>query len=110
MIQLEVEEGILRRSLVEKGFRNASRNGTIFADLKEDFFKMLNAKILAIIAINWALGLVIAGQMPASVGPASKRPAISNFMPLSQVKEGMRGKARTVFRGSDPDQCQHSDR
>ena len=43
--------------------------------------------------------------MPAvSASSAGKSAASTAFMPLSEVKEGMRGTARTVFRGTEPEE------
>jgi len=48
-------------------------------------------QILALITILIVSGLAISAQAP------------NQIMPLSEVKEGMRGTARTVFRGSEPE-------
>jgi len=43
------------------------------------------------------------GQIPAAVSSSSASSATSRFMPLTEIKEGMRGTAKTVFRGSTPE-------
>ena len=43
-------------------------------------------------------------QSAAANGGAASDKASAAYMPLSEVKEGMRGKARTVFRGSEPEE------
>ena len=56
-----------------------------------------------------ALTLIYSGiyaqtASPAAViGPSSGKAAIP-FFPLSELKEGMKGTARTVFRGSEPEE------
>lgn len=63
---------------------------------------MLKPRNLLIIAIFSVFSLNLAAQMPASTtgDPGRVR---AGFMPLSEVKEGMQGTARTVFRGSEPE-------
>lgn len=52
-----------------------------------------------------AFGTGISGQTPAvSTGNSGSSPASANFLRLSDVKEGMRGTAKTVFRGSVPEE------
>jgi hypothetical protein len=99
--------GILKRSLKGKGFGNASQNGTIIGSHAGKFFKMLNPRILFLIAINWTFSLILAAQVPTpgTASPAAGTGA-SGFLPLSLVKEGMRGTARTVFRGSEAEEFQ----
>ena len=43
------------------------------------------------------------GQIPTAVSSSSASSATSRFMPLTEIKEGMRGTAKTVFRGSTPE-------
>ena len=66
---------------------------------------MFKPKLLALIAIISSLALNLVAQAPiarSTGGPASgKTPA---FMPLSEIKEGMKGTARTVFNGSEPEE------
>jgi len=64
---------------------------------------MLTLKILILIALISALSLSVFAQTAAhSVSIADK--GTSSFMALSQLKEGMRGTARTVFRGSEAEE------
>ncbi len=49
----------------------------------------------------FALAFLILTVCLNSFGQAAKS---QPFLPLSQVKEGMRGTARTVFRGSKPEE------
>ena len=66
---------------------------------------MFKPKLLAVIAIISSLALSHAAQAPAlrsnGSAPSGKSSA---FMPLSEIKEGMRGTARTVFNGSEPEE------
>jgi len=59
---------------------------------------------IAIIAVLSASGAVFS-QSVAGI-PAAGMPASSGnpFMPLSEVREGMRGTARTVFKGTEPEE------
>src|SRR4029434_5149918 len=68
------------------------------------FFKMLNLRILAIIAVISAFSLGLCAQAPTAYGTSSKSEAPAHFYPLAQLKEGMQGKARTVFRGSEAEE------
>jgi len=43
-------------------------------------------------------------QKPATVTVSSSGPNASKFLPVSEVREGMRGIAKTVFRGSTPEE------
>ncbi|HEX6126242.1 MAG TPA: hypothetical protein VFZ23_12785 [Pyrinomonadaceae bacterium] len=65
---------------------------------------MLNPKFLVLITIAWALVIDLAAQIPGSVGGSSAVATRNAFMPLSQLHEGMRGRARTVFRGSEAEE------
>src|SRR5687767_8325270 len=38
------------------------------------------------------------------IGSAASSSTNGSFMPLSEVREGMRGTARTVFRGTEPEE------
>jgi hypothetical protein len=65
---------------------------------------MLNPKILVLTAVISLVSSSFFGQAPVSYkagGSGVSRPA---FMPLSELKEGMRGTARTVFRGSEAEE------
>lgn len=66
----------------------------------------MKTKIFVTIALISTLCLTTFGQTPAKFDPtdsAIKNPAL-NLMPLSEVKEGMRGIAKTVFRGTVPEE------
>jgi hypothetical protein len=65
---------------------------------------MFNPKFLVFIAIIWAFGPIISAQQPIARVNVPSDTRGSNFLPLSEVKEGMRGTARTVFRGSEPEE------
>ena len=67
------------------------------------FLKMFNLKFLALIVVLSVLSLDTSAQTPASHSGASRETRSPHFLPLTQVKEGMRGTARTVFRGSEPE-------
>ncbi|MEP6703741.1 MAG: hypothetical protein ABJB34_02940, partial [Acidobacteriota bacterium] len=56
----------------------------------------------ALILVFIALSLNIFAQAPAVHGGASGESGSAAFFPLSQLKEGMKGRARTVFHGSEP--------
>lgn len=65
---------------------------------------MHNLKFLALVSIFWAFSSIGAAQQPAvKVGLKADTPR-SVFFPLSELKEGMRGTARTVFRGSEAEE------
>ena len=68
------------------------------------FLKMLNRKFLAIIGIISAFSLSISAQTAASSSAAGNEGTSAKFFPLSNLKEGMRGTARTVFRGSEAEE------
>jgi hypothetical protein len=59
------------------------------------------------IFLHFAIFTVIAASTGV-VGQTSAASAVSNannaFLPLSEVREGMRGTARTVFRGTEPEE------
>lgn len=56
--------------------------------------------LAALSVILTALGLV-SGQQ---VGSAATLASNNSFMPLSEVREGMKGTSRTVFRGTEPEE------
>ena len=64
---------------------------------------MLNPKFSVFIALILALSLSVFAQTPAAHNGSSREITSPNFFPLSQLREGMQGKARTVFRGSEPE-------
>ncbi len=66
---------------------------------------MYNGKIITSLTVLLFLACVISGQSIAtnhSAGPGASGHA--GFMPVSAVREGMRGVARTVFRGTEPEE------
>ncbi|HMQ02312.1 MAG TPA: SpoIVB peptidase S55 domain-containing protein [Pyrinomonadaceae bacterium] len=66
---------------------------------------MYNVKILAISTLLLAVAASAIGQSVAPNHSAGGgKPASVQFLPVSSVKEGMRGIARTVFRGSEPEE------
>ena len=66
---------------------------------------MFKPKLLAVISIISSFALNLAAQGPALRTTAATASAkTSGFMPLSEIKEGMRGTARTVFNGSEPEE------
>src|SRR5688572_22071143 len=66
---------------------------------------MNNARFIALFAIITILSASAAAQLRAkNAGPGRAETAKSKFLPLSQVKEGMRGTARTVFKGTEPEE------
>nr|MBA2737999.1 hypothetical protein [Pyrinomonadaceae bacterium] len=68
----------------------------------------MKAKFFVSLLIISAFCLNIFGQTQAksdSKTVSIKTPAVQ-FFPLSELKEGMRGTARTVFRGSEPEEFQ----
>ncbi len=64
----------------------------------------MKAKILIIFSLILAFGLNVFGQTIAKNQPntPSTKPSNLNILPLSEVKEGMKGVARTVFSGNVP--------
>ena len=68
----------------------------------------MRAKFFASLLIISAFCLNAFGQTQAKNDSKTvniKTPAVQ-FFPLSELKEGMRGTARTVFRGSEPEEFQ----
>lgn len=67
---------------------------------------MINAEFAAILILTLSSLTAVTGQRVAtstqSSGSGSAR--AQQFLPLVEVKEGMRGTARTVFRGSEPEE------
>lgn len=66
----------------------------------------MKAKILITLSLILTVGLSVFGQTLAKNDRNVTTPASPslNILPLAEVKEGMRGNARTVFRGSAPDE------
>ncbi len=60
---------------------------------------MINAKFFAFFVISLALCTGGFAQMQSKVA-ANSTAAVTRFMPLADVKEGMNGIARTVFKGN----------
>lgn len=68
------------------------------------FLTMINAKFAPILLVILILAASDLAQNISQNTAAGGSPArTSQFMPLDAVKEGMRGTARTVFRGSEPE-------
>src|SRR5215210_7236518 len=65
---------------------------------------MLNLRFPAFLLAIIAFSLNVFAQTPASYSGSAGEPTSTSFFPLSQLKEGMTGKARTVFRGSEPEE------
>ena len=74
------------------------------APMRKIFLKMLYPKILVLIAVISVVSVNFFGQAAASYSVAAKAGTPAKFMPLSELKEGMRGTARTVFRGSEAEE------
>jgi len=76
--------------------------------IKEDVFIMTKANLTAAFLLSLALCFSVFAQTQAknttriNSGTNSK----TQFFPLSELKEGMKGTARTVFRGSEPEEFQ----
>ncbi|MBS1796024.1 MAG: hypothetical protein JSS81_19390 [Acidobacteria bacterium] len=66
----------------------------------------MRSKFFASLFVVLSLCLAVFGQTTA-VNVKKSAPAVSaaaNFFPLSEIREGLRGTARTVFRGSEPEE------
>lgn len=69
------------------------------------FLTMINAKFAPVLLAILVLAVSDLAQNISQNTAAGGSPArTSQFMPLNAVKEGMRGTARTVFRGSEPEE------
>lgn len=68
------------------------------------FLTMINARYIAVGLVILSLFSLVSGQsiVSTSTSGASSVKA-PQFMPLSAVREGMQGTARTVFRGTEPE-------
>src|SRR5215204_3646616 len=66
----------------------------------------MKTKFFVILLVVFSLCLSAFGQTQAvNVKKNNPSPATnSNFFPVSEIKEGIRGVARTVFRGSEPEE------
>jgi SpoIVB peptidase S55 len=70
------------------------------------FLTMINAKLAAILILTLSSVAAVNAQNVAVNSPTSSVSSTRSqqFLPLAEVKEGMRGTARTVFRGSEPEE------
>ena len=68
------------------------------------YFMMYTPKILVIIAIISVVTGLLPAQQPTTKAALRSPAGPASFMPLSEVKEGMRGTARTVFRGNEAEE------
>jgi hypothetical protein len=65
----------------------------------------MNKRILPLALLVFSIcGSGVLGQMPASAVSSAGTGSASRFMPVGELKEGMRGVAKTVFRGSQPEE------
>src|SRR5215203_5281339 len=66
----------------------------------------MKTKFFAVLLIIFSLCLSTLGQTQAvNVNKeSSKSKTNTAFFPLSELREGLRGTARTVFRGSEPEE------
>ncbi|HUR97301.1 MAG TPA: hypothetical protein VMZ26_04455 [Pyrinomonadaceae bacterium] len=65
---------------------------------------MSNLKFPALLLAFITFSLNVFAQTPVAYSGPSGGTGSTSFFPLSQLKEGMTGKARTVFRGSEPEE------
>lgn len=65
---------------------------------------MFNLKTLVFIAVFVIFSVSALAQAPASSVGSARSTNAAPFFPLSQLREGMKGTARTVFRGSEPEE------
>ena len=67
---------------------------------------MLKIKIFAALVIVFAFCFSVFAQTRAAITTKTQavKSSVPQFFPLSELKEGMRGTARTVFRGSEPEE------
>lgn len=67
---------------------------------------MMKTKFLIILALIFSISLNVIGQTQVRYDSSSSKNKYAhlNILPLSEVKEGMRGISRTVFRGSEPEE------
>ena len=68
------------------------------------FLKMPNLRFPALLLAFITFSLNVFAQTPAAYSGGTGESGSAGFFPLSQLKEGMTGKARTVFRGSEPEE------
>ena len=66
---------------------------------------MINARTFALFVVLLTVVTALSGQNIVSTSASSDASSrASRFLPLSSVREGMRGTARTVFRGTEPEE------
>ncbi|MGD9587302.1 MAG: hypothetical protein AB7Q37_08805 [Pyrinomonadaceae bacterium] len=65
---------------------------------------MINARSALILLAIFLLNASLQAQPALSTGVSASGSGHSKFMPLNAVREGMRGKALTVFRGAEPEE------
>jgi hypothetical protein len=69
------------------------------------FLTMINARSLSIYLVVLSFFSLTFGQNAApSSASGGGSSSSARFMPLASVKEGMRGTAKTVFRGTEPEE------
>jgi hypothetical protein len=76
---------------------------------RKSFIKMKTIKITAYLFVISAFCLNVFGQPQAkndSKNVSAKTPIAPQYFPLAELKAGMKGTARTVFRGSEPEEYQ----
>mgnify|MGYP001394999305 CR=1 FL=1 len=93
-------------SPIEKALDMPPKMVTYAPPERKMFLTMINAKfasILILVLVSFsaaaAQNVALKTETSASVSTRSQQ-----FLPLVEVKEGMRGTARTVFRGSEPEE------
>jgi hypothetical protein len=66
---------------------------------------MINVRLVSFLLLIALLSTGVFAQTPAgNSSSSSSNPARGKYMAVSEVKEGMRGKALTVFRGTEPEE------
>jgi hypothetical protein len=76
---------------------------------KEDIFYMIKVKFFALFVIISIFSLGICAQTQAvslKTDTESTTASKTQFLPLTEIREGMKGTARTVFRGSEAEEFQ----
>lgn len=66
----------------------------------------MKIRFFAAAALIFTFGLNVFGQLQAKTANtvSTDKTSSAQILPLAQVKEGMRGMARTVFRGTEPEE------
>lgn len=69
---------------------------------------MTKAKFTAafLLSLTFCFGAFAQTQAENTIQTATTKNSKAQFFPLSELKEGMKGTARTVFRGSEPEEFQ----